>query len=152
MEINRDTATYDLAGLHEHMCAVPRCQRSAPVSLHDCPCEWRRAHMASGESNLTTLQTLLSCNVTPTWLMTYYHPPPPLSQFHISLYSSSPFPFSSVLLPLCMLCLFLSIFLSLILSLCCDFCCMCIKHTLWGSLGGPCAEKWMPRLWSTRGI
>lgn len=58
--------------------------------------------MASGESNLTTLQTLLCCNVTPTWLMTYYHLHPPclpLFQLYHSLFP--------VLLPLCMLCFFL---------------------------------------------
>lgn len=57
---------------------------AALVSLHDCPCEWRQRHMASGERYLAALQMPLCCNVTPTWLITYHFPRPP-SHFHISL-------------------------------------------------------------------
>lgn len=91
---------------------------AALVSLHDCPCEWRQRHMASGQCYLATLQMPLCCNVTPTWLITYHFPRPP-PHFHISLFSPVPHfgssPSSSLLSfpPPHILC-FVSVFFSLL--------------------------------------
>lgn len=117
--------------LHKHARVVPHWRR-ASGSPHGCPCERRQGHTASGESNLTTLQTLLRGNVTPTLLMTYYHPHPPLSP-------SIPAPPFPLFPPRCLLFACSVSFLPFLhfpVPLCCDFCYMCIKHTPWGGLGG----------------
>lgn len=122
---------------------------AAFVSLHDCPCEWRQRHMASGERYLATLQMPLCRNVTPTWLITHHLPRPP-PHFHISLFSPVPHfgssPSFSLLLfpPPHMLCFVPSFSLSSVISV--------IRYrTLF--CGEPLrqhAEKWMPSLHHTR--
>lgn len=113
---------------------------AALVSLHDCPCEWRQRHMASGQCYLATLQMPLCCNVTPTWLITYHFPRPP-PHFHISLFSPVPHfgssPSSSLLSfpPPHILCFVPSFSLSCVISV--------IQNRnpiLWGTLEATCRE------------
>lgn len=73
--MSTNTATHKLGRSYTSTCMHSgNTGTAALVSLHDCPCEWRQRHMASGESYLATLQTQLCCNVTSTWLITYHSP------------------------------------------------------------------------------
>lgn len=98
--------------------------------------EWWQQHTATSESYLTTLQTLLCCNVTPAWLITCNSPslftvlhlsPSLFSSLALSLaplncssriFFTALHLFSALLLPL--LC---SVLFTFFFQLFCDFCC-----------------------------